>query len=499
LVGGSGVGKSTLLNAIAGDQLAKTSEFRPCTSVPMVYQPPGVKLDFPGWERTTGSALEHLVIIDTPDSDTVVKEHRGLVIDALNQCDLILICGSPEKYLDEATWSLLRPLQSERTMVCVETKAVQERDSIREHWEARLKEQGFTVGGYFRVSARNTLDRKMAGGTEGNDEFGFAQLEDFFAQELTRERIHRIKRSNVSGLLTKTLGTLDERVVSHRTVLETLEKQLDEAGSHVVEDSAGIVQRRLFTESHLWAYALGREMALRAKGVVGTLYRVLEAVRGLPARLSGWLPWGTRARMGQQAAALLADKDLFNEDLLLISSEIGHVYTAKRSELHLGFAQAGFDLAPADDGLESFVDELKSRVAAVLRGPARERVVAAARRLTNWPLAILLDVPPVLFLGMSGYKIVTAYFSTVLLPGTFFAHALAVIAIILLVELLGLSILTRTAAWGVRTRAVKDLRERLTGLDIAFAPERKALSEVLAHVRCIAQLRDSVQSDDTRS
>ena len=41
LVGGSGVGKSTLLNALAGDQLAPTSEYRPCTASPTVYQPPG--------------------------------------------------------------------------------------------------------------------------------------------------------------------------------------------------------------------------------------------------------------------------------------------------------------------------------------------------------------------------------------------------------------------------------------------------------------------------
>src|SRR5688572_5058616 len=46
LVGGSGVGKSTLLNALAGDELAKTSEFRPCTSVPTIYHPPGAKLPF---------------------------------------------------------------------------------------------------------------------------------------------------------------------------------------------------------------------------------------------------------------------------------------------------------------------------------------------------------------------------------------------------------------------------------------------------------------------
>ena len=44
LVGGSGVGKSTLLNALAGDQIAETSEMRPCTSLPTVYHPPGMRL-----------------------------------------------------------------------------------------------------------------------------------------------------------------------------------------------------------------------------------------------------------------------------------------------------------------------------------------------------------------------------------------------------------------------------------------------------------------------
>ncbi len=43
LVGGSGVGKSTLLNALAGDELAETSEYRPCTAVPTIYHPPGAE------------------------------------------------------------------------------------------------------------------------------------------------------------------------------------------------------------------------------------------------------------------------------------------------------------------------------------------------------------------------------------------------------------------------------------------------------------------------
>jgi len=31
------------------------------------------------------------------------------------------------------------------------------------------------------------------------------------------------------------------------------------------------VSERLFLESHLWTYALGREMSLRAKGLVGSV------------------------------------------------------------------------------------------------------------------------------------------------------------------------------------------------------------------------------------
>ncbi len=222
IVGGSGVGKSTLLNALAGDELAKTSEFRPCTSVPTVYQPPGATIKFEGWDVVTGSALEHLILVDTPDSDTIVREHRARVIEALEQCDLILICGSPEKYLDEATWSLLRPLQRERTLVCVETKAQTEVPSIREHWLGRLREQGFEVAEYFHVSARRSFDRKLRGGAPGPDEFDFERLEQYLRRELTREQVSRIKRSNAAGLLTKSLGRLTERIAARAPELEAL-------------------------------------------------------------------------------------------------------------------------------------------------------------------------------------------------------------------------------------------------------------------------------------
>lgn len=486
LVGGSGVGKSTLLNAIAGDQLAKTSEFRPCTATPTVYHPPGARFDAGDWRTVSGSALEHLVIVDTPDSDTVIKEHRETVQQVLAKCDLILICGSPEKYLDEATWSMLRPLQAERTMACVETKARKEQESVKEHWLKRLGEQGFAIHDYFRLNARATLDRKLRGGAATEDEFDWSAFETFLSEELTRERVRRIKRSNAVGLLKKTVRDLDERVGVHVPELAALEETLNERRRALAKDTAAIVRKRLFAERYLWTYALSRELDLRALGIVQTLYRLLDAIRSLPLRLAGWLPGIRKGRTGRQAAVLLSKADTFHEDFVLTSDAIRRAYEEHRSELSLAFAQAGFDEFEGASGYRTYEAGVSQRVAEVLRGPARDRIVSRAQRLTSWPVALVFDVGPLAFLAYTCYRIVVTYFDFLEadpLRAGFLAHSLTVLAIILTGELLVLSLLMRWSAWTARGAAARDLRHALSTADkeaLGFEPEGAVLREARA-------------------
>jgi len=495
LVGGSGVGKSTLLNAIAGDQLAETSEFRPCTATPTVYHPPGARFEARDWRTVSGSALEHLVIVDTPDSDTVIKEHRETVQGVLAKCDLILVCGSPEKYLDEATWSLLRPLQSERTMACVETKARPETESIRDHWLKRLEEQGFTISEYFRLNSRTTLDRKLRGDARRADEFDWREFEAFLGEELTRERVRRIKRSNAIGLLTKTLRDLHERVGVRAPELAALEKTLDERRRVLAKDMVGIVRKRLFAEKYLWAYALSREIDLRALGVVLTLYRLLDAVRSVPVRLASWLPGGRRTRTGRQAAALLSSAHAFQEDFALASDAIQHSYDGHRSELSLSLARAGFDRIEGDSGYADYVSAVGKRVAGVLRGPARDRIVSRAQWLTSWPVALALDLGPLAFLAQTCFDIVMRYFGEQVLPSGFLVHALTVLAIIVAGELLLLSLLMRLGAWTARNAATRDLRYALSAPDkeaLGFEPEEAAIREARALADAAQSLADEV-------
>lgn len=488
LVGGSGVGKSTLLNAIAGDRIAPTSEMRPCTNQPMVYHPPGVQLQFEGWASTSRSALENLVIIDTPDSDTVVRHHRTLVDQVLRQCDLILLCASAEKYLDEATWSLLRPLQGQRSLVCIETKA-HGPGSIREHWLQRLQDEGFEAPKYFRVNALRALDRKLAGEPPSPEEFDFERLEQFLRQELTTERIARIKRSNAAGLLTKTILDLQACAREAKPALEQTRQTLNEMNSEMAKVCYENLSERLFAAPHLWTYAVGREMSLRAKGFMGAVFRLAEAVRSLPARLPALLPWGNaRNTIGQRAAALLNNPEDAGSLINTTSEKVLDTYRARQSVLGLQMAKAGFDPPESQQSATEFSEEINRRLETALRGPARDRVVRAAAWLTCWPVALLSDACPLAFIGYTGYKIVRAYFTAPLLELTFFFHAGTVLAILLGVEIFGLAWLARMAAWLARRGARRDVRIALNIPGLCFTPERRILAEIEAETEAIERL-----------
>ena len=490
LVGGSGVGKSTLLNALAGDELARMSPYRPCTRQPAVYAPPGVSLPIQGWEWFYGSVLEHLVLIDTPDSDTIVTEHRERTIEVLRHCDLILMCGSMEKYLNEATWELLRPLKDERTIVCVETKSSPHSD-IRPHWLERLAEQDFHVEHYFRVNALKSLDRKLRGTEPSDEEIEFPKLESFLAHELTRERIERIKRSNVSGLLRKTATRLAEVAQGAAADIDKLGAQVEAAEGALARQALEAVEQRLFAEPHLWNFALGREVGLRSKGIVGTVSRGIEALRTLPTRMSWWVPTAAKQSAGQRAAGMLASERLFSEDLAIAAGEVASLYQRSESEVGLALVRAGIDRPKESGAVEAFDAALNARVSEVLRGPAREAVVRRARTLTSWPITAACDALPAALGLFSGYRILGAYFYGTPLPDDFITLSVLVIGIAITLELFALGWASRAMAWTAQREAQSAMRHSLLSARMAFPRQREIIEETRKLVEDLSKLPDT--------
>jgi len=109
LIGGTGSGKSSLLNAIAGEPLASTSALRPHTDRPLAWLPADAApsllelLDEAGiFDRHVQDTYPDIALLDLPDIDSVAVGHRRTVESMLPEIDGVLWLLDPDKYRDGA-------------------------------------------------------------------------------------------------------------------------------------------------------------------------------------------------------------------------------------------------------------------------------------------------------------------------------------------------------------------------------------------------------------
>ncbi len=117
LAGATGSGKSSLFNALAGQELAQIGATRPTTSTPSAAvwgdDPAGPLLDWlavprrhavsaPSGEPTDEPAgsLDGLVLLDLPDFDSREMSHRREAERVLALCDVFVWVTDPQKYAD---------------------------------------------------------------------------------------------------------------------------------------------------------------------------------------------------------------------------------------------------------------------------------------------------------------------------------------------------------------------------------------------------------------
>jgi hypothetical protein len=129
LMGGTGVGKSTLLNALAGGPIAQTSYTRPTTRDPVVYYHEAIKPDRLDPALRTcrlaphdRPALEHKIIVDTPDLDSNDLANRERLSQLLPAADIVLFVGSQEKYHDQLGWELFLQQRRRRAFAFILNK-----------------------------------------------------------------------------------------------------------------------------------------------------------------------------------------------------------------------------------------------------------------------------------------------------------------------------------------------------------------------------------------
>ena len=115
-MGGTGVGKSSLLNRLAGQAIAKAGIERPTSrevtlyhhhSVTIAQLPENLPLQKIKIAQHHDSEKKNIVWIDMPDFDSTEQSNKSLVLQWLPHIDVLIYVVSPERYRDNKAWQLL--------------------------------------------------------------------------------------------------------------------------------------------------------------------------------------------------------------------------------------------------------------------------------------------------------------------------------------------------------------------------------------------------------
>jgi energy-coupling factor transporter ATP-binding protein EcfA2 len=322
LMGGTGVGKSTLLNALAGGAIAQASFTRPTTRDPVVYYHESVRPDrLDPALRTcrlvphSRPELEHKILVDTPDLDSNDLANREKLQAVLPVADIVLYVGSQEKYHDQLGWELFRAQRRRRAFAFVLNKwdrclhvgasGLRPDDDLRRDLEA----EGFQNPLLFRTCAQLWLDRHGDGAPPGLPEGEqFADLSRWLEEGLTRLEIEAIKARGVSQLLAETQKTLasacpPDLAEAAATTAKAWQRLLDEEA----EASAAVLLNALDPFQREIEHHFALEGQRRFRGLMAGYFGLFTRVRYVGSTLRDRIPLLPRS---QGAAAAPTSWDL---------------------------------------------------------------------------------------------------------------------------------------------------------------------------------------------
>jgi predicted GTPase len=362
-LGGTGTGKSSLVNALVGSEVATPGRQRPTTRIPTLICRPdispeqlGISPDKVQLVHRDLPMLRDLVLLDCPDPDTTEDpsesgSNLARLHELLPHCDVLLVTTTQQKYRSFRVAEELAAAASGARLVFVQTHADQD-DDIREDWR-RVLDAHYNVGEMFYVDCLSALADARQGVYQGE----FARLVEHLTRELSGTAAKRIRRANFVDLLQETLARCQQRCQEWLPAVQRLQLALQEQRHRLAQSLVRRLQQELTADRREWERRLLSELAARWGS--SPFAWVLRAYLGL-----GGLVWWAALLRSRSPAQMI----------LWGSVEAGRVW--RRRHRARRAAEAGARISQLAWGKH----ELRE-AATIVAGYARD---AGMRRVPSW-------------------------------------------------------------------------------------------------------------------
>lgn len=401
LLGGTGVGKSATINALAGSSIAPSSPIRPTTDRITVYMHEqahlarlkdvdALKLAIVHHDR---EELREKAIIDAPDFDSVLTENRQLLEWILAEAELVLTVVDREKYLNRSLYELVRKFRKGRDFAFLFNKVDSAfyRVEVLRDFEQFLEKEGFPDADVFPISAVKALKDRANSGIDA--------VENYLTREIDKTRIERMKSMSLGEQLRQVGRLLRDAVPRDLDPrLKEWRKQADQ-GVRELEAECLALLGNLLDETGPFSAVMSTYLRSVLRGPVGFGVRAAE-------RLSGWA--GTRVAAGDTESLKLELRVAAEHvDPSLLATRLNHLLR----EIARGGARIGLDETRIERRIaEADATRLGMEVTRSVAGDLLsvfERTVEQCRSRQSGFWLLLLNLPvlvPAVYLIVEGFR-----------------------------------------------------------------------------------------------
>lgn len=224
VAGPTGSGKSTIVNSLAEREVSRPGPLRPTTRQPVVW------CHTRHVERYAriGSVecrvvedshplLEDLTIVDTPDIDSYVVDHRRVTLEVLSHSDVVVFVTSAQRYADAIPWEVLGQVDDKGSVIIYVLNRLSRRSAG-------------AVSDYGALLRRNRLDPETIHTIQEQRVRGEAALLPGRALGKLTERLRAVAASRAEVLASVTGAAVSHAAAEARRVASEVERQEDERG-----------------------------------------------------------------------------------------------------------------------------------------------------------------------------------------------------------------------------------------------------------------------------